>query len=102
MQINKETLKKYLSDVFGSEIQVKNIQKLGEGFHGLGFSIDTVDKGGKEKRYILKTLKGEGFGHDYPADRASVLIRASMDYNLLPRHVKAINIGSIQNNGKLL
>lgn len=101
-QINKEALKEYLSDFFGSEIKIKNIQKLGEGFHGLGFSIDTVDKTGNEKRYILKTLKGERFGHDYPSDRASVLIRALMDYNLLPRHVKVLNVGSIQNNGKLL
>ncbi len=101
-EIKQEVLKKYLSDVFGSEIKIKDIQKLGEGFHGLGFSIDTIDKNNNEKRYILKTLRGEGFGQDYPADRASVLIRALMDYNSLPRHVKAINVGSIQNDGKAL
>lgn len=102
LDISKNALKDYLSEIFGSEIKVKNIQKLGEGFHGLGFSIDTVDKYGKEKRYILKTLRGEGFGHDYPSDRANVLIRALLDYNILPNHVKAINVGSIQEKGKLL
>jgi len=102
LEINKQELEKYLSGIFGSDIDIKNIQKLGEGFHGLGFSIDTVDKNDKEKKYILKTLKGEGFGQDYPADRASVLIRSLMDYNTLPNHVKAINVGSIQNNGKVL
>jgi len=102
IEINKEALKEYLSDIFGSEIKIKNIQKLGEGFHGLGFSIDTVDKIGEEKRYIMKTLRGEGFGHDYPSDRANTLIRALLDYNILPKHVKAIDVGSIQENDKLL
>jgi len=102
IEIDKNNLKNYLSSVFGSEIKIKNIQKLGEGFHGMGFSIDTIDKTGKEKRYILKTLRGEGFGQDYPADRASVLIRALMDYNILPRHVKAVDVGSVQEDEKLL
>jgi hypothetical protein len=102
IEINENELSKYLSDIFGSDIEIKNIKKLGEGFHALGFSIDSVDKNGKEKKYILKTLKGEGFGHDYPADRASVLIRSLMDYNLLPNHIKSINVGSIQNDGKVL
>jgi len=102
IEIDKKKLKDYLSSIFSSDIEIKKIKKLGEGFHGIGFSIDMIDKNGNEKKYILKTLRGEGFGQDYPADRASVLIRALMDYNLLPKHVKAINVGSIQNNGKLL
>ena len=102
IEIKKEALKDYLSGIFGSEIKIKNIQKLGEGFHGIGFSIDTLDKDGKEKRYFMKTLRGEGFGHDYPSDRANVLIKALLDYNLLPKHVKAIDVGSIQEKGKLL
>ena len=96
IEIKKEALKDYLSGIFGSEIKIKNIQKLGEGFHGIGFSIYTLDKDGKEKRYFMKTLRGEGFGHDYPSDRANVLIRALLDYNLLPKHVKAIDVGSIK------
>jgi len=101
-KISKEALKEYLSDIFGSEIRIKSIQKLGEGFHGFGFSIDTVDKDGNEKRYFLKTLHEQGFGHEYAADRANVIIRALMDYNLLPNHVKVIDAGSIQKNGSLL
>jgi len=102
IQIDKEKLKKYLSSIFGSEITVKNVQKLGEGFHALGFLIDTLDGKGKKKRYVLKMIHDKGFGHEYPADRANVFIRALMDYNLLPGHVKAIDVGSIQEDGKLL
>ncbi len=102
IQINKEKLRTYLSSVFGSDITIKNIEKLGKGFHALGFLVDTVDRKGEEKRYVLKMIHDKGFGHEYPADRANVFIRALMDYNLLPKHVKAINVGSIQEDGKLL
>jgi len=102
IKIDKEKLRNYLSSVFGSDITIKSIEKLGEGFHALGFLVDTVNKKGEEKRYVLKTLHDKGFGHEYPSDRANVFIRALMDYNLLPKHVKAINVGSIQQDGKLL
>jgi aminoglycoside phosphotransferase (APT) family kinase protein len=102
IRIDKEKLKAYLSSIFGSEITIKNIEKLGEGFHAFGFSIDTVNKNGEEKRYILKTLHDQGFGHEYPADRANVIIRALMDHNLLPNHVKVIDAGSVQKDGSLL
>jgi len=102
MQINKETLRDYLSRVFSSDIAVTDIEKLGEGFHAEGFLIKARDGKGQEKRYILKTLRGEGFGHDYPSDRANVVIRSLLDYNLLPNHIKVIDAGSIQNDCKLL
>jgi len=102
IQINKETLKDYLSRFFSSDITVTDIKKLGEGFHAEGFLIKTKDKEGQEKRYILKTLRGEGFGHDYPADRANVVIRSLLDYNILPNHVKVIDVGSIQEDDSLL
>lgn len=101
MQINKDALKAYLSGVFSSDITVTDIKKLGEGFHAEGFLIKTRDKEGKEKRYILKTLRGQGFGHDYPSDRANVVIRSLLDYNLLPNHIKAMDVGSIQDDDSL-
>lgn len=102
IQMDKEALKGYLSRVFSSDITVTNIEKLGEGFHAEGFLIEGKDKQGQEKRYILKTLHDKGFGHDYPADRANVVIRSLNDYGLLPNHIKAMNVGSIQDDGSLL
>ena len=102
MQIDKETLKEYLSRVFSSDITVTDIEKLGEGFHAEGFMIKTNDEKGQEKRYVLKNLREQGFGHDYPADRANVVIRSLMDCNLLPDHIKAIDVGSVQEDSSLL
>jgi len=100
--IGKENLKDYLSRVFSSDITVTNIEKLGEGFHAEGFLIETKDKDNQEKRYVLKTFRGQGFGHEYPSDRASVVIRSLLDYNLLPGHIKAVDVGSIQDDDSLL
>lgn len=99
--IDNSKLKSYLSNLFGSEIKIKSVERLGEGFHGAAFSITVIDKG-QEKKYFLKTLHEQGFGHEYPADRANVIIRALMDHNLLPNHVKVLNAGSVQKNGSLL
>lgn len=99
--IEDSKLKIYLSNLLGSEIKIKSIERLGEGFHGAAFSITVIEKS-KEKKYFLKTLHEQGFGHEYPADRANVIIRAAMDHNLLPNHVKVLNAGSVQKNGSLL
>jgi len=100
--IEKENLRVYLSKVFSSDITVTNIEKLGEGFHAEGFLIEAKDKEGQEKRYVLKIFRGQGFGHDYPSDRANVVIRSLLDYNLLPSHIKAIDVGSVQEDDSLL
>jgi len=99
--INEEELKTYVHSLFGKLARVKKIRKLGSGFHGLGYLI-TIEKNGEEKNFVFKTLHPYGFGHEYPADRASVVLRALMDYNLLPNHVKAVDAGSIQEDGSLL
>ncbi|MFH0711079.1 MAG: phosphotransferase [Candidatus Aenigmatarchaeota archaeon] len=99
--IDEKELKEYVSKTFGSDAILKSVEKLGEGFHGVGFAITVLEKG-KIKRYVLKTLREGGFGHEYPADRANVIIRALMDQNLLPNHVKVLDAGSVQNDGKLI
>jgi len=100
--IEKEKLRDYLSKVFSSDITITNIEKLGEGFHAEGFLIKTKNKEGQENQYVLKTFRGQGFGHDYPSDRANVVIRSLLDYNLLPNHIRAIDVGSIQDDDSLL
>jgi len=102
IKIDENRLKNYLSKIFSSDIRIRDIKKLGEGFHGVGFLIDTVNKKGEEKRYFLKTLHEQGFGHEYASDRANVIIRALMDNNLLPNHVKVLDAGSVQEDGSLL
>jgi len=101
-ELNEDNVRKYFSKKFGSEFLIEEIKKLGEGFHGVVFSIDAVDKKREKKRFILKTFKGEGFGQDYPADRASSVIRSLMDSPLLENHIKILDAGSIQEDSSLM
>jgi aminoglycoside phosphotransferase (APT) family kinase protein len=99
--IDEKKLKDYISSQFGSKVKVKSIEKLGEGFHALAFAINVVENN-KEKKFVMKIQRGEAFGQEYPADRASSVIRALMDQNLLEDSVKVFDAGSIQADGSLL
>lgn len=88
--INEEALRTYLfsrnPDATGIEIT-----KLGSGVQGSGFLVViTMPKGRKE--YVVKTLISDGFGHDYPSDRAAVFLLDLDEYNNLERHVGALDV----------
>ncbi len=100
-EINEWNIRKYFSSLFGPDAIVANIEELGQGFHGTSYTVTVKYSGGREKKYILKTLHAKGFGHDYPADRANVIIRSLMDSNMLPNHIKVIDAGSIQEDNSL-
>jgi aminoglycoside phosphotransferase (APT) family kinase protein len=51
------------------------------------------------KSYVVKRLFPEGLGHDYPSDRAAVFLLDLETYGDLPRHVKAVDVLSEQNDG---
>jgi hypothetical protein len=49
----------------------------------------------------LKDLSPEGLGHDNPSDRASVFLLALDNYKTLPRHIKALDVVALHENGSL-
>lgn len=88
--INEDAIKAYLFERFRDIISV-NIKKLGSGVQGSGFLIEMkTPEGGKS--YVVKTLLPEGFGHDYPSDRAGVFLLDLDEYKNLPGHVKAVDV----------
>jgi len=91
-----DRVEEYLKTVFKKSVKVKELSLLGSGWHAEAWRIvvDVPDEG--ERKLVLKFLKGEkGFGHDYPADRAQVLLMAHRDFNKLPRHVRSVDVGYI-------
>src|SRR4030042_1341969 len=88
--INEDAIKAYLFERFRGIISV-DIKKLGSGVQGSGFLIEMKTPEGK-KSYVVKTLLSEGFGHDYPSDRAAVFLLDLDEYNNLPNHVKAVDV----------
>jgi hypothetical protein len=88
--INEDAIRTYLFKQFKDILQVE-IKKLGSGVQGSGFLIEMITSEG-EKAYVVKTLLKEGFGHDYPSDRAAVFLLDLDEYNNLPKHVKAVDV----------
>ena len=88
--INEDAIKAYLFERFRDIISA-DIKKLGSGVQGSGFLIEMKTPEG-EKSYVVKTLLPEGFGHDYPSDRAGVFLLDLDEYKNLPGHVKAVDV----------
>src|SRR3990172_6762566 len=88
--ISEDALKAYLKKEF-KDLRKVDIRKLGSGVQGSGFLVELkTDKG--VTSYVVKSLIPEGFGHDYPSDRAAVFLLDLDEFNNLPRHVKALDV----------
>ena len=101
--LNEKALKAYLKKKFRNVSRI-NIKKLGHGVHGSGFLVEIKTAKGI-KSYVVKTLMPEGFGHEYPSDRAGIFLLDLDEFNNLSKHVKAVDVlaelkdGSIKSIG---
>lgn len=87
--MNEASLTAYLKKKF--DVTRVDIRKIGSGVQGSGFLVE-VDTGMGQRSYVIKNLIPEGFGHDYPSDRAAVFLLDLDEFNRLPKHVKAIDV----------
>ncbi len=88
--INEEAIKAYVLKEFPSTLHV-DIRKLGSGVQGSGFLVEMQTDEGLQS-YVIKSLLPEGFGHDYPSDRAAVFLQDLDEYANLPNHVRAVDV----------
>jgi hypothetical protein len=88
--INEEAIKAYVLREFPNILRV-DIRKLGSGVQGSGFLVEMQTDAGVQS-YVVKSLLSEGFGHDYPSDRAAVFLLDLDEYRNLPNHVKATDV----------
>lgn len=112
INISIDAIRKYLSSLYGKNVEVRNIRELsGEGaktfrdLKGFGYGIPYVielNVDGKVERVVLETMRQEGFGHDFPPDRAQVLLWQHSAFNKLPKHVRSIDVGAFTANGRSL
>jgi hypothetical protein len=51
---------------------------------------------------VSRTRPAQGFGHDYPADRAWQALYGHEAYNSFPRHVKSVDVGFARQSGELV
>jgi hypothetical protein len=91
----------YLSHLFQKDVNLQSLKKLGTGVLGVTYFLD-VELTGQTKSLVLKVLDSNGFGQDFPADRACTLIYAKTVYNTLHHHVSSYDVGAVFNDGSLM
>src|SRR5450759_3406742 len=98
----------YIKEVFGRDASVIQVSELGQpaaelkGFgYGKPYQI-TFSLDGVLKSVVLSSMRREGgFGHDHFSDRAQILIWQHATFGLLPRHVRAFDVGYFTREGQM-
>ncbi len=110
--IERETLARYLARVLAERVEVLDVRRLGGGEPGLddpkgfGYGVPLevecrVD--GRPRAFVIsRTRPAQGFGHDYPADRAWQAIYGHHAYNTFPRHVRSTDVGVVRRGGEIV
>lgn len=95
-EISKKTIRSYLEDKLNKKIEIIEYKKLGTGWHGAGYKI-IYKIGNKKNTIILRTIRPEGFSHDYLSDRAATFL---LQHNLakkIPAHALSLDVCGLAN-----
>ena len=108
--LKQENVERYLEGLLGQPVEVLVLAPLGEsaatssvkGYgYGTPVQVDYVANGQRQRR-VLHTLSPGSFGHEHMADRAQVLLWEHQAFNRLPRHVRSVDVGGLEPDGKLI
>jgi aminoglycoside phosphotransferase (APT) family kinase protein len=106
------TLAAYLTGVLGEPVEVRAVRPLGSTHgddrdpKGLGYGtpleVECLVAGAPRQLVLSRTRPTQGFGHDYPADRAWQALYGHAAYNGFPRHVRSLDVGFARAAGALV
>jgi hypothetical protein len=111
--IEREALAVYLGGVFHDSVEVQSLRRLtapaGEGGddpkrfgYGVPFEVECLVGGAPRQLVVSRTRPAQGFGHDYPADRAWQALYGHAAYNGFPRHVRSLDVGFVRESGDVV
>jgi len=105
-------LSAYLASVFARPVEVLALRPLGgpdaegrdpKGFgYGVPFEVECVVNGSGRSLVVARTRAAQGFGHDYPEDRAWQALYSHRAYNSFPAHVRSLDVGFMRESGELV
>lgn len=80
---------------------------LGLKAHGYGRPLHVVweepaEDGFERHHAVLRTMEPDPHGHDRRADRLAVLVEAAADFRAIPRHVRPLDVGTFDPDGRLV
>jgi Ser/Thr protein kinase RdoA (MazF antagonist) len=109
--MSREAVTRYLRRVFNDDVEVRSLHPLGsagegvddpKGFgYGVPFEIECTVGGVARSLVMSRTRPAQGFGHDYPADRAWQALYGHDAYNSFPRHAHSLDVGVLTGSGEL-
>lgn len=70
--------------------------------YGRPLRLDLLDEAGQARTVVLHFATPNAFGHDRRADRAAEMLLAFDTFNDIPRHVQALDVGTIARDGRLM
>jgi hypothetical protein len=111
--IGREALTTYLAGVFSCPVDVLALRPLKgmedgapddpKGFgYGVPFEVECIVGGEPRHLVVSRTRPVQGFGHDYPADRAWQALFGHVAYNSFPRHARSLDVGFVREGGGLV
>jgi len=101
VKIDEKIMQSYLEKKFKDKIEIIEYKRMGTGWHGTGYSV-RFKINGNEQRVVLRTLRPEGFSHDYFSDRAASFILQHELSNNVNNHIKSIDVGGYTPKGELV
>jgi hypothetical protein len=111
LDLLREHVEKYLKALFGEDVELVGIKKMGETIattgdvKGFGYGSPLLIEykaNGIPGSAVLSTMRVQrGFGHDHFSDRAGVLIWQHSAFGRLPKHVRSLDVGYFNNRGEL-
>ncbi|MBI3455960.1 MAG: phosphotransferase [Candidatus Rokubacteria bacterium] len=110
--IRPEALAPYLARVLRARVEVLVLRPLRaanggqidpKGFgYGVPFEVECLVDGVPRAFVVARTRPVQGFGHDYPADRAWQALYGHGAYNSFPRHVRSADVGLVRASGEFV
>ena len=70
--------------------------------YGAPLRIVLAGPGGAERVLVFRTATANEFGHDRRSDRAQVMLLAYDTFSSMPRHVRALDVGAVGADGRLV
>lgn len=105
MPVDLAALQSYLRRQFGAPLRVLAATPLGDdgGAKEFGYGAPILVKlaDASVREVVVHLAKGAGFGHDTIADRGAMALLSFHTFNELPRHVRALDVGSIDEHGAM-
>jgi aminoglycoside phosphotransferase (APT) family kinase protein len=107
-ELSREKVEKYLGALFGEPVNVHALIPLGREAssikaygYGTPVRVDYESQEGRRSA-VLHTIGKGGFGHERMSDRARELLWERCAFNLLPNHIRALDVGGFASNHGLV